>query len=142
MIRRLSGAASHAVVAPAAFLVDLASPEVAAGLKAGSYTAFLPPDVVLQQVSVSDVGAVGAAMLLQPSRFTGQRIEIQELPLEVIRETGGEDFVRMVQFFRAGGYTVDIDALHRKHPDIRWTAFAEWVATADLQRAATDIMRV
>ena len=148
-------ATPHTVIAPAAYLPELTSPDTIAALRQGAYPSFLPGQVTLKHLHLKDLGAFAALVFEQPQRFTGQRIDLasleitsdevaerlsetigrviepQQVPLDVIRQIGGEDFVRMVQWFEAGGYTVDIDRLHHDHPEIDWTGPETWIAEQD-----------
>lgn len=148
----------HTVVAPAGFLENLAAPWTLPGLRAGTYAFPLPPDRTLQQVAVADLGGFVAMVLAQPDRFDGQRIEIastdatgpevaavlshqsgrpiryEEVPMEAVRGGGDEDYVRMIEFFRARGYTVDIAALHAAYPEIGWHTLDDWAASVEWER--------
>lgn len=140
----------HTVIAPAAFLTDLEQDAI----KAGRIPSFIPADVELQQIAIADLGAFASLVLTQPGRFAGKRIEVaslqastaqvatelgqrlgysitvDELPLEIIREQGGDDMARMVEFFTAGGYSIDIPALHAAYPEIDWLGFHERIDAA------------
>lgn len=148
-------AVPHTVIAPVAFVTDLTSPDVVQSLQQGHYPSVVTGDRTLQQIHLADLGAFAALVLEQPERFAGQRIELasfeistddlaqrlsrvlgrrieeQEIPLEVIRQMGGEDFVRMAQFFRTGGYSVDIAHLRQRYPEVDWTDPEEWISRHD-----------
>lgn len=158
-----SAGVSSTVLAPVAFLPELTAPDTVAALAQGHYPAFIADQVVLQHIDLEDLGAFAASVLEQPARFAGRRIELasfevspqevaqrlsqalgrdvtaQRIPLEAIRQMGGEDFVRMVEFFENGGYTVDIDALHAAHPEVDWATVDRWIEGQDW--AATDLPR-
>lgn len=145
----------HTVIAPAAYLPDLTSPDTLEALQQGHYPSFLAGDVPLKHIHLRDLGAFAALVIEQPDRFVGERVEVasleitsdevaqrvsvalgrqisvQQIPIEVSRQIGGEDFVRMVQFFERGGYTVDVDRLHRDNPEIDWTGPESWFAEQD-----------
>jgi uncharacterized protein YbjT (DUF2867 family) len=148
----------HTVIAPAGFLENLTAPWTLPGLRDGAYVFALPPDRPLQQVAVADVGAFAALVLSEPDRFDGQRIEIassentgpevaavltrslgrtiqyEELSMEAVRAGGDADYVRMIEFFRGRGYTVDIEALHTAYPEIGWHSLDTWAAAVDWER--------
>lgn len=150
----------HTVIAPAAYLPELTSPDTLAALQQGHYPSFLAGGVPLKHVHLRDLGAFSALVFEQPERYAGQRVEVasleitsdevaqrlsealgrqisvQQIPMEVIRQIGGEDFVLMVQFFERGGYTVDIDRLHRDNPEIDWTGPDAWIAEQDWTAAS------
>ncbi|MEW2296765.1 NmrA/HSCARG family protein [Streptomyces sp. NPDC006743] len=107
----------------------------------------LPPDRPLQQLARPDLGAFAAKVLLDPSPYVGQRIELagdaptpsrmaaalgatlgrevrhEYVPLSAIDNA---DMHAMWTFLNGPGYRVDIPALHAAHPDIHWTGFADW----------------
>jgi uncharacterized protein YbjT (DUF2867 family) len=107
----------------------------------------LPPDRPLQQLARPDLGAFAAKVLLDPTPYIGQRIELasdavtpaqmaevlgavlerpvrhEQTPLESIRDP---DMHAMWVFLNGPGYRVDIAALHTANPDIVWTSFADW----------------
>jgi uncharacterized protein YbjT (DUF2867 family) len=111
----------------------------------------LPHDLPVQQLARRDLGQVAAAVLGEPDRFTGQRIElasdapsadgmaaslsdvlrrpvtVRQLPLELVRRSN-PDMGAMWTFIAAGGYAVDIDRLHRACATVEWTSFRAWAA--------------
>lgn len=46
----------------------------------------------------------------------------------------GEDGLRMINFFRSGGYTVDLAVLHRDHPEVGWHDLDAWIGSHDPAR--------
>jgi uncharacterized protein YbjT (DUF2867 family) len=64
----------HTVVAPVYFMDNLWNPWNPPALAAGTLPCPVPPDRMLQQVSIVDVIAFGA--LVEPGRFLNQRVEI------------------------------------------------------------------
>ncbi len=113
----------------------------------------LPADRRLQQLDRDDQGRFVAALLDDPGRYTGERIELasddptpaqmaadlsdalgrpvehRETPMEQVRR-GSADIAAMWDFLRGAGYQVDIAALHRDHPQVGWTPFADWARGA------------
>jgi uncharacterized protein YbjT (DUF2867 family) len=107
----------------------------------------LPPDRPLQQLARPDLGAFVAKVLVDPTPYIGQRIELasdaptpaqmaellsaalgrpvrhEQTPLESIRNP---DMHAMWTFLNGPGYRVDLDALHASNPDIVWQSFADW----------------
>lgn len=151
---------SATVIAPAAFLGDLTSPWYLPGLQDGQYAFALPADVPLQQVTVADLGAFGKLVIENRARFAGARVELAsvtasgsevvarlsehlgrdiryvEVPLESVREQMGADGAAMVEWFRAGGYTIDVPALHAAYPEIDWYDLDAWIKGHDLSQLA------
>ena len=107
----------------------------------------LPPYRPLQQLARPDLGAFVAKVLVDPTPYIGQRIELasdaptpaqmaellsaalgrpvrhEQTPLESIRNP---DMHAMWTFLNGPGYRVDLDALHAANPDIGWQSFADW----------------
>jgi uncharacterized protein YbjT (DUF2867 family) len=139
------------VIAPAAFLDNVNAPWMAPLLAQGQYAFPLPPDVPLQQVAISDLAEFAALVFSQPERFTGQRIELASVAVtgpefaavlgralgkeityvEAPVDESDDDLFRMVQFFRAGGYTVDIPGLRAAYPEVGWRDLEKWAAEQD-----------
>ncbi|MFF9508064.1 NmrA/HSCARG family protein [Streptomyces sp. NPDC014724] len=135
------------VVAPTYFYDNAlgAMDEVAAGL----LTMPLPGDAPLQQVARQDLGRVVAAVVADPDRWTGQRIEVagddptpvrmaeeigraaggtvtfRRTPLEDLR-TVNPDMFAMYRFLTDTGYQVDLEALRAQFPDVPWTSYGAW----------------
>ncbi|MGW1887134.1 NmrA/HSCARG family protein [Streptomyces sp. NPDC001970] len=135
------------VVAPTYFYDNAlgALQEVAAG----EITMALPADTPLQQVSRLDLGRVVAAIVADPGRWIGRRIEIagddptpaqmaravgdaaggpvtfRSIPLELVRQTS-PDMAAMFTYLTESGYHVDLAALRTDFPGISWLSFADW----------------
>jgi uncharacterized protein YbjT (DUF2867 family) len=148
--------APYTVVAPVAFLENLFGPWVAPGLAEGRYGFALPGDVALQQVAIADLARFAALVLERPERFAGRRIELAsvqptgpqlasalsrwldrevvyaELPVDPAAD---EDLRAMMEFFRRGGYTVDIPALHAAYPEVGWHDLDTWAAEQDWRQS-------
>jgi uncharacterized protein YbjT (DUF2867 family) len=115
-------------------------------ISAGILDLPLPSDRPLQQLARPDLGVFVAKVLLDPTPYVGQRIELagdavtpgqmaealstavgrpvrpEQTPLESIRNP---DMHAMWTFLNGPGYRVDIAALRAAHPDISWTSFAD-----------------
>ncbi|MFB7914742.1 NmrA/HSCARG family protein [Streptomyces sp. NPDC056061] len=140
------------VVAPTYFYDNAlgALDEVAAGV----LTLPLPGDRPLQQVARQDLGRVVAAMMAEPGRWIGQRVEVagddptpvrmaeeigraaggtvtfRRAPLEDLR-TVDPDMFAMYRFLTDIGYQVDLAALRAQFPTVPWTSFGAWAETQD-----------
>ena len=68
---------------------------------------------------------------LSVTRVTGPEIHYVELPLEQVRQAMGEDGARMFEWFDQVGYSADIAALRRDHPEVAWHSFEEWAKEQD-----------
>jgi uncharacterized protein YbjT (DUF2867 family) len=136
------------ILAPAYFMenVRFAVPQ----LRQGVYGSPLPPSLPLMQVAVNDIGATAAAVLADRSRHIGQRydlagdeltpreeadilsavtgrtIQYVNVPLAAIRQSMGDDGVKMYEWFEHTGYSIDREALRRTFPDVPWLSFRAW----------------
>src|SRR5258706_11268030 len=121
----------------------------------GIYPPPPPPKRTLAQVALADIGAVAVRLLMDAGRFTGKRFDLAgdeltgndvvailsrvtgrpfayyQVPLDVIRQSMGEDAVKMYEWFDRVGYTVDRAALHREFPDVAFHDFESWAKTQD-----------
>ncbi|MFF9331113.1 NmrA/HSCARG family protein [Streptomyces albogriseolus] len=107
----------------------------------------LPAERPLQQLGRSDLGAFAARVLLEPTSYVGQRIELAgdaPTPLEMADALGAAlgrevrhervpldavtnpDMHAMWAFLNGPGYRVDIPGLHGAHPDVQWTRYSDW----------------
>jgi hypothetical protein len=59
---------------------------------------------------------------------TGRPIAAREVALEVAAGYS-PDLATMFRYFQEVGLTVDIDALHRDHPQVEWHTFEGWAAS-------------
>lgn len=110
----------------------------------------LPSQSPLQQLARPDLGRFAAEVLLSPSQYVNQRIELasdavtpaqmaeafttaigrpvvhQQVPLADIDNA---DMHAMWTFLNGPGYQVDIPTLHATHPEIGWTDYTTWAQT-------------
>lgn len=119
-------------------------------IKAGVFALPLPADTTLQQLSRRDLGRFVAAVLTDPDPVRGMRIDIasdeptpQQMtaaiaaalgrPVQLATsdpdDIGSDDMRAMFGFLAAGGYTVDIPALHAQYPQVGWQSFTDWIDT-------------
>jgi uncharacterized protein YbjT (DUF2867 family) len=134
---------------------NLLAPWTLPQLKEGRFPMALPPSRPLQQIALSDIASFTALVLENRKEFldrrvdiasdelageevaevlrrvTGQEIHYVELPLEQVRQAMGEDGARMLEWFDEVGYSADIEALRREHPEVRWHTFEEWAKEQD-----------
>ncbi len=126
-----------------------------AQLAKGIYGTPLPAGRKLAQVAIADIGAVAVRLLEGPDRFAGKRFDLAgdeltgndvvailsrvtgraftyfQVPLEVIRQSMGEDGTRMYEWFERVGYSVDRAALRREFPDVAFHDFESWAKAQD-----------
>ncbi|MCQ8189686.1 NmrA/HSCARG family protein [Streptomyces rugosispiralis] len=117
----------------------------------------IPGDTPLQQVALRDLGAVVAAVIADPGRWIGRRVEVagdaptprqmaealasaaggpveyRHVPLDAVRKASA-DMGAMFTFLTETGYDVDLPRLHADFPGVAWTSFAAWAAEQEWPR--------
>ena len=109
----------------------------------------MPADRVLQQISVDNIGAFGAALIERRESVFGKRFDIAggELTgteaMEIVSQASGRDigyesfdpefmradnpdFAEMFVWFDRVGYSADISGLRRDFPEVNWENYKEW----------------
>jgi uncharacterized protein YbjT (DUF2867 family) len=115
-------------------------------LRAGRLPSPIAVDSTLQQVAVADVVSLAVHAIERPAEFGGRRIAVasDELsareaavtlaaiidhPLEPValdRSRLPAGLAALFAWLEEDGHAVDIGALHRQHPEVRWHDFAAW----------------
>ena len=145
----------YTIVAPVYFMDNLLAPWTLPQLKESRLPMALPSSRPLQQITPSDIAAFTALVLEHPEEFVDRRVDIAsdelsgeevaeilsgvtgreihyvELPLEQVRQAIGEDGARMFEWFDQVGYSADISALRREHPEVGWHTFEGWAKEQD-----------
>jgi uncharacterized protein YbjT (DUF2867 family) len=145
----------YTIVAPVYFMDNLLAPWTVPQLKEGRLPMALPASRPLQQIALSDIAAFTGLVLENREEFVDRRVDIAsdelageevaevltrvtgreiryvELPLERVRQTMGEDGARMFEWFDRVGYSADIEALRREHPEVGWHTFEAWAKEQD-----------
>lgn len=145
----------YTIVAPVYFMDNLLAPWTLPQLKEGRFSMALPSSRPLQQIALSDIAAFTRVVLESREEFINQRVDIAsdelsgrevaeiltrvtghevhyvELPLEQVRQAMGEDGARMLEWFDRVGYSADIEALRREHPEVGWHTFEAWAEEQD-----------
>ena len=62
------------------------------------------------------------------SKATGVAVAHSEQPIDEVRQYMGDDMALMFQWFDSTGYSVRIDELKAKYPQVKWTSFSDWTA--------------
>ena len=144
----------HTIIAPVYFHDNMLSPFALPGLQKGVFAAALSPETALQGVSVRNIGEFGALVFSRREEFLGKRINIAgdsltgpehakavgeasgreigfaSVPIEQVRQMS-EDFALMYEWFDRVGYSVDIEALRRDYPEVKWERFSDWAVRQD-----------
>jgi uncharacterized protein YbjT (DUF2867 family) len=144
----------YTISAPAAFMENVVAPWSISALSQGTYAFAVPPKRDLQLVALADIGAFVAALAERREQVFGKRfdfagdelsgeeqakilsqvigrpISYQEIPIAVARQQS-EDAALMFEWFDRVGYDVDIGALRKEFPEVRWHSFADWAREFD-----------
>ena len=137
---------SHVILRPVFFMENLPSPWFVNGDK---LTTALKPETKLQMVAVDDIGKFSAKAFTDAGKFKsaeidyagdavtmaeaaaamsellGRTITYQQIPIDAVR-ANSDDFAKMLEWFDAGGYTVDIPSLEARW-GIRPLTLKQWV---------------
>lgn len=154
LTRKPDSDAARQLVAEGAEVVagDLA--DAASIVRAAKDVDTMPPKRALQLVALADIGAFVAALAERREQVFGKRydfagdelsgeeqakiltkaigrpIRYQEIPIAAARQQS-EDAALMFEWFDRVGYDVDIAALRRQFPEVRWHGFADWARAFD-----------
>lgn len=63
--------------------------------------------------------------------MTGRPFSYFQLPMEMVRQTMGEDAVKMFEYLERVGYHVDRGELASAFPKVRWTSYETWARAFD-----------
>lgn len=142
-----------AIIAPVYFMEN-ATTFTLEQLKQGVYAMALDANRKLAQIAVDDIAAAAVAALEHPERFAGTRYDLAgdeltgndavailsrvtgrpfsyfAVPIDVIRQGGG-DVATMYEWFDRVGYTVDKAQLARDFPEVAWHSFEAWAKQQD-----------
>jgi len=123
-------------------------------LKKGVYASPLAPTTKLAQIAVADIGDFAVLALENRERFVGKRHDLAgeslsgneeveilsrvsgrkftyfQVPMANIRQMS-EDMAVMYEWFERVGYNLDIAALKREFPEVRWHTFEGWAKAQD-----------
>jgi uncharacterized protein YbjT (DUF2867 family) len=123
-------------------------------LKKGVYASPLNPTKKLAQIAVADIGDFAVLALENRERFVGKRYDLAgddlsgqetvnllskitgksfsyfQVPMANIRQMS-DDMAIMYEWFDRVGYQLDIAALKRDFPEVRWHTFESWAKTQD-----------
>ena len=144
----------YTISAPVAFMENFVAPWSIGALAQGTHAFAVPAKRPLQLVAVADIGAFVAALVERREAMFGKRFDFagdelsgeeqakilsqaigrpigyQEIPIAVARQQS-EDVALMFEWFDRVGYDVDVAALRRNFPEVRWHSFADWAKAFD-----------
>ena len=135
------------ILAPAYFMENAFNPWNLAALARGAYALPLDADRALQQVAIADLGAMAVLAVERPAEV-GRRVEIVSEELtgaqaaERLTRVTGRPFAferlptdrlapplqRLFAWLDEVGFSIDVAALHSRHPEVGWHSFERWAA--------------
>ncbi|GAA2151967.1 MULTISPECIES: NmrA family NAD(P)-binding protein [Glycomyces] len=131
---------------PVRFMENQVHPQM--GVRDGVLTDVVLPDVPLQLIAATDIGAFAALAFTRPAEYVGRTVELagdeltmpqivrameralrqpvayRNIPREALGDRGA-DAIAGYDFANNGGWHADIDALRKEHPDLM--DFATWL---------------
>jgi uncharacterized protein YbjT (DUF2867 family) len=139
------------VIAPAAFMDNVAGGWAARSLRQGRYSLPLSPGTPLKLIAAADIGAFAALVIGRREEFLGRRIDIasdERTGKEMAHTLGtrlgraieydaasiqdvaqySTDLAAMFEYFERVGMDVDISRLRSDYPEVGWHTFAEWAS--------------
>ena len=136
------------ILAPVYLMENLFNPWNAPALAAGMFPSPVPPRRAVQQIPIVDIAAFAVHALEHRDEFLGERIELASdsltgleeariisaasgRELEIREVTPGGGLQVLFEWLDRVGFTIDIAALHRDFPEVRWHSFAEWADRQD-----------
>ena len=81
------------------------------------------------EVASEDISGNDIAKIL--SEVLGRTIPYVQLSLDQVRQTAGSEIAAMYDKFENNPYKINIPALHKRFPEIKWHTFREWAGTVD-----------
>lgn len=144
----------YTISAPVAFMENVVAPWSIGALSQGTYAFAMPQMRILQLVALTDIGAFVATLAERREQVFGKRFDFagdelsgeaqakilseaigrpigyQEIPIAAARQQS-EDAALMFEWFDRVGYDVDIAALRRDFPEVRWHSFSDWAREFD-----------
>jgi len=144
----------YTISAPVFFMDNFFAPWFLPSIQEGTLKFAMPVDRPLQQVSVDNIGAFGAALIERRDSVFGQRFDFAgdeltgEQTVAVISKASGKtigyegfdpefmradnsDFADMFVWFNKVGYSVDTQKLRQDFPEVQWQNFEDWASKQD-----------
>ncbi|OLS23669.1 MAG: NAD(P)H azoreductase [Candidatus Heimdallarchaeota archaeon LC_2] len=146
------GNVPYTIVGPVFIMDNLISPWVLPQMKEGNFVQPMSGVTQLQVISFQDVGKFVSLIIEKPEKFLNKRIDIAGDSLTSIEmssyvslasrkdikyvqspsDTYPEDLQKMYSWFENVGYSVDLNELYQKYPEVKWTSFKDWTKMHDL----------
>lgn len=137
------------VIAPAAFMDNIAGGWSLRSLQQGQYSLPLSPGTPLKLIAAADIGAFAALVIGRRDEFRGRRVDIasdERTGTEMAHTLGtvigrdiqydaanvedvarySTDLAAMFDYFERVGMDVDIARLRADYPEVGWHSFADW----------------
>jgi len=139
------------MIRPVSFMEDYYTEPFELSILQGKLLDPIRADKPYQTIATDDIGSFVALAFAHPSEFIGRELEIagseltnlqaaevfsrvlgkpvefEQLPLEVVRGTLGEEFYEMFRWFNEAGYQANIAELRRRYPEVHLHTLEDWL---------------
>lgn len=150
--------ATPATVIGPVYFMDNALAVDFSGLRRGVLSRPLTPGKRLDQVATADIAGMAVYAIEHPETMIGRRVDIasdsitgteaaailsrvigsevpyEQLPIDVVRQYTGEEFVAMWDSFEHNEHFLDIASLRAAYPEVAWHTYEQWARTIDWDR--------
>lgn len=150
---------SYTILAPVFYMENFLDAYVLAQLRGGRLALGVPPERVIQLISVADVAHMAVLALLCPQVFGARRIELASDQLAVWQaaevlstalgiaiapacdrpEACPHRAARMLVWHSLAGRTIDVAALRTLYPSVTWRTLRDWVSCQDWRQTAAGV---
>ena len=141
----------YTIVRPVGFMENYHIPQVKKRILKGSLSDPMIPERKIQLIPAFDIGSFAAAAFENPEKYIGQAIDIasdentnpeiaeifsrilgrpvsfKKLPMLVVRLFMGKELHQMFRWINNVGYDVDIPALQKKYPEVKFSKLGNWL---------------
>jgi uncharacterized protein YbjT (DUF2867 family) len=145
--------ADATILAPVAFMENVRL--VRDQLRENIYPSALPPARKLAQIAVADIAASAVSVFENRAAYAGKRFDLAgdevsgdevvsilsrvtgrpiryfQMPMEMVKQTMGDDAAAMFAWFDRTGYSFERRELTRAFPEVRFTSFEAWAQSFD-----------
>lgn len=93
-----------------------------------------PEAMIGRRVDIASDSVTGADAAMILSRVIGREIPYEQLPLDVVRQYTGDEFVAMWESFEHNEHFLDLASLHAAYPEVGWHSYEQWARSIDWDR--------
>jgi uncharacterized protein YbjT (DUF2867 family) len=86
-----------------------------------------------KRIDIASDTVTGPEAAAAVSRASGKAVRYHAVPLEAVRAQS-EDLGLMFEYFETKQPQIDVEALRREYPEVRWRTYEEWANAQDWSR--------